>query len=245
VAEQRAARPWRPVALLLAASILASGVSSIAAAPASAAANLQRMKAAVARDPVPASLMETESAAEDIIDFVLSHDRGSLVTRASSLRAAANGPAAAALTRAGVPSAKVAQLKRRAERVTQLARSGSFIDIALAANAVSQLMPDLYARFRDPIPAPILTLDYLDREVQFRSVARQPEKVAMAITALERTWMRLRREVIAAGGAKAAAAYQRHVVALRRLGPRAGKELQAEAVNGLNLVDEIENVFAR
>ena len=235
----------RPVASLLVASILAGGVQSIVAAPAYTAVNVPTTKQTVARDPVPASLTEMESAAEDIIDFVLSHDRTSVVARASSLRAAATGPAAAALRRAGVPSARVAQLKQRANRVAQLARGGSFIDIALAANAVSQLMPDLYERFRDRVPAPILALDYLDREVQFRSVARQPEKVATAVTALARTWARLRREVVAAGGAKEAAAYQRHVVALQRLDPGAGKQLQAEAVRGLELVDQLENVFAR
>jgi hypothetical protein len=242
VGDLAAARSWhrrRPVAYLLAAGILAS----IAAAPGNAGVNVP-ITTAVARAPVPASLKETESAAEDIIDFVLSHDRVAVVASASSLRTVANGPGAAALARAGVPAAEVAQLKQRANRVARLARRGSFIDIALAANAVSQLMPDLYEHFQDRIPAALLALDYLDREAQFRSLAGQPEQVANAVTALARTWARLRREVIAAGGAKEAAAYQRHVVAMKRLVPGAPKKLQAEAVHGLELIDQMESVFA-
>lgn len=235
----------RPVASLLAASIVAGGVLSVAAAPGHAAANVAAAKAAFREAPLPASLKAAESSAEDIVDFALSGDHGQVVASAASLKAAANGPAAAALTRSGVPPAKVAQLKQRANRVARLARGGSFIDIALGANAVSQLMPDLYGRFQDPVPAPILTLDYLDREAQLRSLARQPEKVALAVKELAPTWARIRPKVIAAGGAKEAAAYQKHVATMKRLEPNAGRKAQAEAVHGLDLVDQLEHVFAR
>jgi hypothetical protein len=195
------------------------------------------------RAPVPASLKAAESSAEDIVDFALSGDRRSAVSAAASLQAAAGGPVGAALTRAGVPSAKVAQLWRRASRVVRLARGESFLAIALAANAVSQLMADLYARFQDRVPAAILTLDYLDREAQLRSLARQPDNVTLAVKELEPTWTRVRPRVVAAGGARAAAAFGRHVAAMKRIRPGAGKRMQAEAVRGLELVDRLEQVF--
>ena len=227
----------------LAALLPVGGVVSVTAAPGDAA-SVSTRKAAFATAPVPPSLKALESSAEDIVDFALSRDRGAVAAEAVRLKAAANGPAAAALSRFGTPSGKVVQLQRRASRVAQLARSGSFIDIALAANAVSQVMPALYGRFRDRVPAAVLALDYLDREAQLRSLARQPEKVSAAVRKLGPTWTRLRAKVIAAGGARQARAYSEHVAAMKRLAPSAQKKVQAEAVHGLELVDELERVFA-
>ena len=62
---------------------------------------------------------------------------------------------------------------------------------------------------------------------------------------LARTWAQVRPKVIAAGGTAQAAAYQAHVSALKRLPPAGRVKLQAEAVRGLALVDELENVFTR
>jgi hypothetical protein len=139
----------------------------------------------------------------------------------------------------------VARLKQRASRVAQIARGSFFIGVALAANAVSQLMPDLYGWFRSPVPPAVFALDYLDREAQLRSLARQPAKVAAAVRALGQTWARVRSRVVAAGGSLEAGAYQKHVATMNELDPQAAEKLQAEAVNGLNLVDELENVFTR
>jgi hypothetical protein len=198
-----------------------------------------------AKQPVPASLSDTESAAEDIVDHVLAHDRGSAVETATTLRRLARGPAATALAGAGVPSATVADLRRRADRVERLSHAAPFIDVALAANAVSQLMASLYAHFQDPVPAGILALDYLGREAEFRSIAHQPDKVAAAVAALERTWTPLRPKVVRAGGTREAANYGAHVAAMKRLVSSKPSKLQAEAVRGLELVDKLEDVFRR
>lgn len=193
--------------------------------------------------PVPASLSAAESSAEDLVDGALAGRRGEVISIAAELKATANGPAASALEQAGVSPAAIAQLEQRANRVAQLARGGSFVSVMLAANAVSQLMPGLYAHFADPVPPRILTLDYLDREAQFRSLAHQPSKVAAAVKELEATWVRVRPKVVAAGGTSEAAAYAEHVAAMKRLDPAAASKLQAEAVHGLALVDELEQVF--
>lgn len=198
-----------------------------------------------AKTPVPASLKSAESNAEDIVDFALSRDRAVAIETAASLKAAANGPAAAALARARVPAAIIRRLKQRVNRLERLARTGSFIEIALAANAVSQLMADLYGRFQDRVPATVLRLDYLEHEAHLRSLAQQPGRVASAVKQLAPTWAPLRPRVIAAGGAKEARAYQQHVVAMNRLAPDAGLKLQAEAVHGMTLVDRLERVFLR
>ena len=201
--------------------------------------------AATVKSPVPVSLKATESSAEDIVDFALGHDRQSAVAAAAALKRAAGGSAAAALARAGVRVTEIALLADRADRVLRLARRGSFISIALAANAVSQLMADLYAHFQDRVPAALLQLDYLDREAQLRSLARQPDKVALAVKQLPPTWTRVRPKVVAAGGASEAAAFSRHVAAMRRVSPGSAARVQAEAARGLELVDRLEEVFLR
>jgi hypothetical protein len=200
--------------VLRAAIVVAVVLLGLAAAPGSPAIS--------ARVPVPASLKATESAAEDIVDYALSGNRQEAVGAAGTLRAAAS-ETEDALIRVGVPSAAVRRLLQRAADITRIARRGSFVQIALAANAVSQLMPELYARFRDPVPPGILTLDYLDREAQLRSLARQPQKVAAAVRQLGRTWPGIRPKVVAAGGKREAAAYQAHVTAMKRIAPGAAR----------------------
>jgi len=188
----------------------------------------------------PESLAATESGAEDIIALALSHDRTGVVAGTASL-----GKAEGALARSGVSAAEVAELRRRTTRLARLAPGGSFVDVALAANSVSQLMPSMYARFQTRLRAGILRLDYLDREAQFRSLAGQPGAVAAAVKDLSRTWARLRPGVVAAGGPKEASAYQEHVARMEQLAPAAASEIQAEARRGLELVDRLERVVAQ
>lgn len=203
------------------------------------------MDEASAKQPVPAVLTEVESSAEDIVDLAVAGDRRSLVAEAERLRAETGGRRLAALAGSGIRPATVARLRQQARRLAGVARTGSFVDVALAANAVSQLMPAAYGRFQDPVPAAILTLDYLDREARFRAVAAQEKQVARAVTGLERAWAGVRPKVVEAGGKSEAAAYDRHVATMKRLPPGAAEQVRAEAVRGLELVDRLEQVFAR
>ena len=215
------------------------GLLTVAAAPVAlgSTASLQ------SKAPVPASLTDVESAAEDIVDFALAGDRRSVIAKASALEAAARGSVTTALADVGVPSARVTLLKKRANHVAQLARAAPLVGVALAANAVSELMPSFYARFQNRVPPSIFMLDYLDREAQLRSLARQPDQVAAAVKELGRTWGQVQPKVVSAGGAREAAAYRAHVSAMKRLLSRGNAALQAEAVRGLALVDELEQVF--
>lgn len=160
------------------------------------------------------------------------------------LEASATGPAAKALRAAGVPSAEVASLRVRAERVAELAPNASPLRVALAANRVSELMPRLYARFDAPVPPAVLALDYLDREAQLRSLAGERDRVRAAAAELTSTWQRLRVKVVAVGGRPEARRYDAHVAAMKRLA-RSGSAaaLRREAVHGLDLVDELERAF--
>ena len=198
--------------------------------------------ASAAKGPIPAGLTAAESNAEDIVDVALAHNRAGVTSIARELRATANAQAVA-LRKDGVPAQLVTELEQRADRVARIADTGAYVDILLAANAVSALMPALYAHFASPVPPAIQTLDYLDREARFRSLAGQPAKVTAAVKALAHAWAGVRPRVVAAGGASQAAAYSQHVAAMSRLGPRSAARVQAEAVHGLELVDTLERVF--
>jgi hypothetical protein len=199
--------------------------------------------AADAKAPVPPSLTDVESAAEDLVDAALEGSRGDVLAKAAELKSGAHGSVTAALRAAGVTAAEVAVLGARANSVARVAQRGAFVTVALASNSVSALMPDLYAHFQGQVPPAVYRLDYLDREAQLRSLARQPRKVASSVRDLGSTWAGLRRKIVAAGGAKQAAAYSAHVSAMNRLERAGGARLRAEAVRGLALVDELEQVF--
>jgi hypothetical protein len=194
---------------------------------------------------VPPGLTALESSAEDLVDAALSQDRAGVTATARQLRALAKGPAASSLARAGVPRATIARLEQRANVVARLAAHAAFVRVALAANAVSGLMPDLYGRFHDRVPPAVLALDYLDREAQLHAVVGERNRVADAVKRLASTWAGLRHKVVAAGGAEAAAAYGRHVAAMQRLLHASLKNVEHEAVRGLVLVDRLEAVFTR
>jgi len=201
-------------------------------------------RGASAKAPVPSSLTDVESAAEDLVDAALEGNRGDVIADAAALKKGAHGSVTASLRAAGVSASEVAQLGARADRVAGVAQHGAFVTVALAANSVSALMSDLYAHFQARVPPAVYRLDYLDREAQLRSLARQTARVVTSARALGSTWAGLRRRVIAAGGTKQATAYSAHVSAMSRLARDGGTKLRAEAVRGLALVDELEQVFA-
>ena len=197
------------------------------------------------RAPVPAGLTALESNAEDIVDVALAHNRARVIAMAGTLRTSAGGATARVLLDAGAAPADVAALRTRTTTVARISDTAPFTTIALAANAVSGVVAKLYLRFADPVPVAVRRLDYLDREAQLRSLAGQRKAVPSVVAHLTATWIPLRRAVIAHGGEPVAAAYGRHVAAMRRLAQDPGGAFRSEAVNGLNIVDELEGVFSR
>jgi hypothetical protein len=198
--------------------------------------------APAARQPLPTSLTTAESNAEDIVDAAFAHQRSDVRSIAVALETGVRAQGGA-LREDGVPAALVSELEQRANRLAALARGAPYVQVLLAANAVSQLMPSLYAHFAGPVPPAIQALDYLDREAQFRSLAGQPDRVRAAVKELASTWAHVRPKVVAAGGGGEAAAYDMHVAAMKRLDPAAGARVQSESKRGLELVDRLEGVF--
>ena len=197
------------------------------------------------KKPVPASLRTAESASEDIIDLALQHDRVGVVARAKVLKAVADGPAASALRTSGVPAPQIVEFQRRAAVVARVAAEAPLLDVALASNASFELVPGFFARYDDPVPATVLKLDYLDFAAKLRSLQGDTRALGAAVSSLERTWGRLRPDVVAAGGEKVAPLFDAHVDAMRALvANRRPAQTQKEAQHGLDLVDEVESVYS-
>lgn len=113
----------------------------------------------------------------------------------------------------------------------------------IEATATAGAIPD--AAYSDPAPADVIELDYLDFEAKLQGLAGEQSKAAAAIDQLGRTWSALRSEVIAAGGNTVAAKFDAHSAEMLKL-TRTGTDQQIadEAQRGLDLVDEIEAVYA-
>ena len=199
---------------------------------------------AVAKKEVPTPVEATESGAEDIIDFAAAKNRSKVEAAARELVDVSKGEAAEALRSAGVAQERIALLQERAQSVGDIAGNASFLQVSLAANQVSELMPEFYGRYGAPIPPEVLELDYLDREALLQSRAGEDATVRKAVNDLASTWAELRRTVIDAGGEEEARDFTSHVESMERLAqgsnPRA---LQKEATRGLELVDGLEGVF--
>jgi hypothetical protein len=237
----RLRRVVRPVVGAAAAMVLGGGMALAAGPTGTSTAAVQAAK----RPSVPAGLTAVESAAEDLVDLAFAKNRSAMAAKGDELVAAATGPAATALAKAGASPRAIATLTKRAKNAAALVRRAPYLRVAIAANEVSALMPAFYARFDDPVPPEVLTLDFLDRDAQLSSLAGDEARVTSAVDRLARTWAGLRGKVVAARGAAIARQFTTHVSAMKRLA--AGRDraaLQREAVNGLELVDEIERVFA-
>jgi len=222
-------RVTKSVAAALAAGALGATVAGTAGAATThaptadgpASAHAARGAPLAAAATVPADLKRAEAVAEDVIGFLEQGQKTRSTAQAQTLARLAHGPVAGDLLRAGVAPAKVKMLQARADRVAALARSGaSDLSVSLAANKVSAMMTAFYSRYSDPLPASVLKLDYLDRQVQLQSQARNRTQTKTAIPQLAATWKSLRPQVIRhPGGARVAKQYDAHLGDARQRPP--------------------------
>lgn len=238
-------RTRKVVSTLLAVGMLGGAGAAVAASQSTPAKTTKAAKAtrvAAASSTVPKPLTRAETAAEDVIGFLEKGQPAKSQAETRILRRLAHGQAASVLRQAGVPEARINALQQRADRTAKLSMAGSPpMRVSLAANSVSQLMPGFYARYQDPVPASVLKLDYLEREVHLRSQTGEKAKVRQTVRQLDATWRQVRPQLIQAGGTQVAQAYDQHVSALK--GGSTATATQNQAVQGLDLVDKMEGVF--
>jgi hypothetical protein len=198
------------------------------------------------RRSVPKSLTRAESAVEDTIDLILANKRDQAIRSAGTLDRLVQRDLADDLE--GVASKEeLGELQARAGELAQIAPTGEPIAVALAANHAFELIARLFGKFQSDVPGGVLMLDYLGFEAKLRAIARQIDPVRSAVTRLSATWADL--VMTFPSGDKAAAVrsrFEAHVVTMTNLAA-AGTDfdgLAKEAQHGLDLVDEIEAVYA-
>lgn len=223
---------------ILAAATLAVGCAACGGDPG-------RSETTASKNPIPASLRTVESASEDIIDLALQNKRAAVLAKAKTLNAAADGPAATALRKAGTPAPEIAEFQRRAAVVTRTAADAPLLDVALAANAAFELVPGFFERYDNPVPATVIKLDYLDFAAKLQSLKDNKRELRSLVNSLDATWTGLRSRFVAAGGGSVTPAFDKHVAAMHNLvANRQPARTQREAQHGLDLVDELEHVYS-
>lgn len=247
----------RTIAAALAVGVVGAGAAGVAASSATANSSSGKVPvtattttnargapaaAATLTSTVPRSVTRAETAAEDVIGFLEKGQPAKSRAEARLLQQLAHGRAATDLTKGGVTAAQVTEFQRRADRVAQLSASAApRLQVSLAANHVSQLMPAFYGRFHDPVPPSVLKLDYLERQVQLSSIAGSKAGVRSNVAVIAATWTTLRPAVVAAGGASVARSYDAHVQTLQK--KASPDSVQKQALLGLGIVDNIEKAF--
>jgi hypothetical protein len=197
------------------------------------------------RGPVPEGVRSVESAAEDTIDFALAGRRGKAVETANALRTAASGPVGEELRAAGVSGSEIAEFQARADRVARLAPEADLLRVALASNRAFAMVPGFFARYETRVPSEVLVLDHLDFEAKLQARAGDLRALRAAVGRLDRAWAALRPDLVQAGGGAVALTFDAHVRRIRRLAARHDSaRAEREAQRGLELVDELETVYA-
>jgi hypothetical protein len=195
--------------------------------------------------PIPRALRTAESAAEDTIDLALAGKRAKVVAKANALKAVADGPAEAALRAAGVRDGEIAEFRACADEVAKLAPKADLLQVALASNRAFGLIPEFFALYDSPVPAAVTALDHLDFEAKLQARAGAAAALRSAVTRLDRTWLKLRPDVVRSGGARVAAKFDAHVERMEHLPAGGSRAAGKEAQHGLDLVDELEAVYDR
>ena len=198
------------------------------------------------RKGVPRSLSRAESAAEDSIDLILAGKRDKAIRSAADLDKLAQGDLVKDLD--GVASKEeFGELQARAADLARIAPSGEPIAVALAANHAFELIAQLFGKFQSDVPGSVMVLDYLDFEAKLRALAHDIDPLRTAVNRLSSTWSELSKTF--PSGDKAGAVrgrFDAHVTAMTAMATT-GTDFDGmanEAQHGLDLVDEIEEVYA-
>lgn len=220
-------------------------VTALALAAAVASCSRHAAPRPPAPAPLPRALDTIESAAEDAYDQALASRFSEVSDSAAVLAREWSGFRRQAVADGASPT-DVDELDSSIARLQKIATTGrSRVEVARAANAVSAPMPDLFALYRTEVPAPVLALDYLGREVALDALESDFTAATRDLDSLEQTFDPLRPELLDAGGAQVAESYRAALAEQRRAVASAdAKGLRASANRGLELVDSMERVFA-
>ena len=193
---------------------------------------------------VPDPLMVIDGAAEDAYDQALLDQVAAVAANVEVLATTWESYRPQAL-QDGVAEADAAALDQAIATLRDAAVPGA-VPVALArvANGVSAPMPDLFAVYDPAVPAAVLTLDYLGREVALDAMDVDFQRAAGDVDGIDGVWSALKSKVIAAGGVVEAQLFAASIAAERSdVSAAAADTLLHDAESQLELVDLIEVVF--
>jgi hypothetical protein len=196
---------------------------------------------ASARRGIPQAVLDFESLAEDAYDTALSGDVAALQKAAAALSDHWK-KLRKRVVHDGLKDASARALDKSVARLSELSgTSADSIELARAANAVSDTMDDVFALYHPKVPPEILSLDFLGREIVLDCKTTDGSAAASDLKTLEKEWAGLRPKVIKAGGSKDATELDDALRASRRaLSGADWAELQKQAEAELELVDSME-----
>jgi hypothetical protein len=198
------------------------------------------------RRSVPKSLSRAESAAEDTIDLILAGKRDQAVKSAGNLDMLAQRDLPDDLE--GVASKEeLGELQARAAELAKIAPTGEPVTVALAANHAFEVIAGLFGKYPSAVPGSVLVLDHLEFEAKLRALAHEPDQVRAVVARVATTWGEVKKTFPSGDKANnARSRFDAHVTALTNAAA-AGTDFDGmakEAQHGLDLVDELEEVFA-
>jgi hypothetical protein len=158
-------------------------------------------------------------------------------------------------------AAKVAELKKDAASLadeltddavkTKLAKLVAAVDKAVAekqqvaamraSNQITLLTAKLGEAYPHKVPSEVAMIDYYGREVEVWSVAKNDKKLTSSSAALQKTWKKVRPDVIAHKGQEMATKFDGLVAKLKAA--MSPDEFMAAAGPILDAVDDLEDVF--
>jgi hypothetical protein len=196
-------------------------------------------------DPIPTELAAVESAAEAGFDAALAGDR-SAINVANTAIASHWANYRQQAPRDGVPADAVSAVDAGIADALRLAAANATAPaLARAFNVISAPMARIYAVYHPPVPADLLDLDHLGRELIVDAREADFARAGTDLDHLLARWTAFRSVVIASGGATQATAMDRALAAARQaIAARDSAAVEAAAVTETDVVDEIETLFA-
>ena len=163
-------------------------------------------QAAATRRAIPKAVLDFEALAEDTYDTALRGDVAG-VQRAAGSMGASWKRLRKTMQRDGLRAAALKALdKSVAQLSTTAAQSKDALQLARAANAVTDPMDDVFELYHPKAPPTLMSLDFLGRELVLDSRGSGFAAAAKQLSDLRKEWSGLRGKVIKAGGTDQASA---------------------------------------
>jgi hypothetical protein len=193
----------------------------------------------LAADPaIPAPLAALESTAEELDEAAAVEDWKKVEELAKSASISVAKVAAAHARHPAAP-----ELKKALAAVKAAAKKKDGLSTRKAANRLAGVVIDFYLGYETKVPADVMRLDVILKEVELCAVASKPGDAAAAVARLDATWARLSGKS-PVDGSPAKEVMEEHLAQLAEaIEAKDVKEIEIAATLALEGVDELEKLF--